>query len=119
MESKVTTWTCLEAAESLAEQGVEAEVVDLRTLVPFDEETVLGSVRRTGRVVVAHEAQLTGGFGGEVVARIADLAFPWLDAPVKRVAHEDRPSAFHKKLEQSLLPSRERVLAAAHEALEF
>ncbi len=115
----VTTWTCLEVADVLAEEGVEAEVVDLRTLVPFDEETVLASVRKTGRAVVAHEAQLTGGFGGEVVARIADLAFPWLDAPVKRVAHEDRPSPFHKKLEQSLLPSRDRVLAAAREALEY
>lgn len=115
----VSTWTCLEVADVLAEQGVRAEVIDLRTLVPFDEETVLGSVRKTGRVVVAHEAQLTGGFGGEVVARIADLAFPWLDAPVKRVAHEDRPSPFHKKLEQALLPSRDKVLAAAQAALEF
>lgn len=115
----VSTWTCLEAAETLAEEGFEVEVVDLRTLVPYDETTVLESVRKTGRAVVVHEAQLTGGFGGEMAARLADAAFPWLDAPIKRVAHADRPSPFAKQLEQILLPSTEKVLAAAREVLEF
>ncbi len=76
-----STWTCLEAADELAKAGVEAEVVDLRTLVPYDEETVLASVKKTGRALVVHEAQLTLGFGAEVAARLADAAFPWLDAP--------------------------------------
>ncbi len=115
----VTTWTCLEAAEELAREGVAAEVVDLRTLVPLDEETLLASVRKTNRAVVAHEAQLTGGFGGEIAARLTERAFAWLDAPVMRVAHADRPSPFAKHLEQALLPSKEKVLAAAREALEY
>ena len=114
-----STWVCLEAAEELAKEGVEAEVVDLRTLVPFDEETVLASVRKTGRALVVHEAQLTGGFGAEVAARLADAAFPWLDAPVRRVAYPDRPVPYHKSLEKVLLPDAEKVLAAARELLAF
>lgn len=114
-----STWTAMEAAERLAKDGIEAEVVDLRTLVPFDEETVLASVRKTGRAVVVHEAQLTAGFGGEVVARIADGAFPWLDAPVKRVAYEDRPSPFAKHLEKALLPSVEKLMDAIQDVLEY
>lgn len=115
----ISTHTCLEAAADLEREGVSCEVIDLRTLVPFDEETVLASVRRTGRAVIVHEALLTGGFGAEVAARIADAAFPWLDAPVKRVAHADRPSPYAKVLEQELLPSKEKVLAAAREVLAY
>jgi pyruvate/2-oxoglutarate/acetoin dehydrogenase E1 component len=115
----VSTWTAMEAAEALTAEGVSVEVVDLRTLVPFDEETVLASVRKTGRALVIHEAQLTGGFGGEVAARIADAGFAWLDAPVRRVAHADRPSPYAKSLEQQLLPGRDRVLAAARELAAF
>ncbi len=115
----VTTWTAMEVAEELAAEGVEAEVVDLRTLVPLDEETVTASVKKTHRAVVTHEAQLTGGFGGEIAARLADVAFPWLDAPVRRVACEDRPSPFFKKLEQALLPTKDKLLRAAREVLEF
>ncbi|HMB54487.1 MAG TPA: dehydrogenase E1 component subunit alpha/beta [Thermoanaerobaculia bacterium] len=115
----VTVWTCLEAAAALAEEGVEAEVVDLRTLVPFDEEMVLASARKTGRVVVVHEDTLTGGFGAEVVARVADGAFAWLDAPVRRVAHEDRPSPFAKNLERVLLPSVDKVVEAGRELVRW
>jgi len=115
----VSTWTCLAAAEELAQGGASVEVVDLRTLVPFDEETVLASVRKTGRAIVVHEAQLTGGFGGEVAARIADGAFAWLDAPVRRVAYADSPVPYAKELEQALLPTKERVLAAAREVLAY
>src|SRR3954453_8237910 len=74
----------LAAADALAEEGVEVEVIDLRTLVPFDRETVLESVRKTGKVLIAHEDNLTGGFGGEVAAIIAQDAFEYLDAPVRR-----------------------------------
>ncbi len=108
-------WTALEAAETLAGEGISAEVIDLRTLVPFDAETVLDSVRRTGRVVVVHEAQETGGFGGEVAARIADAAFAWLDAPIRRVAYPDRPSPYSRVLEQALAPDAARVVATARE----
>lgn len=114
-----TTWIAMEAAEVLAREGVEVEVVDLRTLVPYDEETVLASVKKTSRAVVVHEAQLTGGFGGEIAARLADRAFAFLDAPVKRVAYPDRPSPYSRILEQALLPDRDRLLAAAREVLAF
>ncbi|HSM50231.1 MAG TPA: pyruvate dehydrogenase complex E1 component subunit beta, partial [Thermoanaerobaculia bacterium] len=114
-----STWLCVAAAEELAKEGVRAEVVDLRSLVPLDEETVLASVRKTGRALVVHEAQLTGGFGGEVAARIADAAFPFLDAPVRRVAYPDRPVPYARNLEQELNPSAHRVLNAARELLAW
>ncbi len=114
-----STWIAMDAAEALAKEGVEAEVVDLRSLVPYDEETVLASVQKTNRAVVVHEAQLTGGFGGEIAARLADRAFAFLDAPVKRVAYPDRPSPYSRILEQALLPDRDKLLAAARETLAF
>lgn len=110
---------CLEAAEELASAGVEAEVIDLRTLVPLDEEAVLASVRRTHRALVVHEAQATGGFGGEVAARVADRAFAWLDAPVRRVAYPDRPVPYARNLERELLPGSAEVVAAARDVLSW
>jgi pyruvate/2-oxoglutarate/acetoin dehydrogenase E1 component len=80
---------------------------------------VLASVRKTGRAVVVHEAQLTGGFGGEVAARIAERAFAWLDAPVLRVAYPDRPVPYARVLEQEMLPGRDEVVEAARRALGF
>jgi 2-oxoisovalerate dehydrogenase E1 component len=114
-----STWTCMEAAEELAKSGVEAEVIDLRTLVPYDEETVLASVKRTGRALVVHEAPLTEGFGAEIAARLADAAFPWLDAPIRRVTYPDRPVPYAKNLEKVLLPDKGKVLAAARELMAF
>jgi pyruvate/2-oxoglutarate/acetoin dehydrogenase E1 component len=114
-----STWWCLDAAEVLASDGVSAEVVDLRTLVPYDEETVLASVRRTHRALVVHEAPLTLGFGAEVAARLADAAFPWLDAPIRRVTYPDRPVPYARPLENALLPNRDQVVAAARELLAF
>lgn len=114
-----STWTCLEAAGALAAEGVSAEVIDLRTLVPYDEETVLASVKKTGRVVIVHEPQLTMGFGAEVAARLAETAFPWLDAPVRRVGYPDRPVPYHKNLEKVLLPDAAKVVAAARAVLAF
>jgi 2-oxoisovalerate dehydrogenase E1 component beta subunit len=114
-----STWTCLEAADVLATEGVAAEVVDLRTLVPYDEATVLASVKKTGRAVIVHEPQLTLGFGAEIAARLADAAFPWLDAPLRRVAYPDRPVPYHKNLEKVLLPDASKVLAAAREVLAY
>ncbi len=114
-----TTWTALAAAEQLSQEGCEVEIVDLRTLVPLDEGTVLESVRKTNRVLIVHEAQLTGGFGAEVAARIADQAFAFLDAPVRRLAYPDRPVPYARNLEAALLPDKEKVLAAARELLAF
>jgi 2-oxoisovalerate dehydrogenase E1 component len=114
-----STWTSMEAADELAKSGVEAEVIDLRTLVPYDEETVLASVKRTGRALIVHEAQQTAGFGAEVAARLADAAFPWLDAPIRRVTYPDRPVPYAKNLEKVLLPDKGKVVKAARELVEF
>lgn len=114
-----STWICMEVADELAKAGVEAEVVDLRTLVPFDEETVVASVRKTGRALVVHEAPYTLGFGAEVAARLADAAFPWLDAPIRRVTFPDRAVPYAKNLEKALMPDKGKVLAAARELLAF
>lgn len=110
----------LEAAENLArEKGYNVEVVDIRTLVPFDEETVLQSAIKTGRVVIAHEASLTAGFGGEIAARIADKAFEYLDAPIKRVAAYDAPTPFAPTLEKAVLPSAAKVQTAVEALLRY
>lgn len=109
----------LEASETLLREGIDVEVVDIRTLVPFDEETVLESVRRTHRVVVAHEAVLTAGFGGEIAARIADKAFRWLDAPVRRVAAFDAPTPFAPTLEKAVLPNAETIVSAVRDVMVF
>jgi pyruvate dehydrogenase E1 component beta subunit len=108
----------LEAHEALGREGVSAEVVDLRTLVPLDVDTLIGSVSKTGRAVVIHEGPRTSGFGAEVVALINERALLDLQAPVQRVTGFD--SVFpYSMLEQHYLPSRERVVAAAKKALEF
>jgi 2-oxoisovalerate dehydrogenase E1 component beta subunit len=109
----------LQVAEELSREGIALEVVDLRTLVPLDEETVLDSVRRTSRVVVASEANRTCGFAAEVAARITERAFKWLDAPVVRVTAADVPTPFAPTLEQEVLPSAQRLKAAVLELLRF
>jgi pyruvate/2-oxoglutarate/acetoin dehydrogenase E1 component len=107
------------ADEMRRDEGVQLEVIDIRTLVPFDEETVLRSVRRTNRVLIAHEATLTGGFGGEIAARIADKAFEFLDAPVRRLAAFDSPTPFAPTLEQEVLPNKAKMLAEVRRLLEY
>jgi pyruvate/2-oxoglutarate/acetoin dehydrogenase E1 component len=109
----------LQVAEELSREGIALEVVDLRTLVPLDEETLLDSVRRTNRVVVASEANRTCGFAAEVAARITERAFKWLDAPVVRVTAADVPTPFAPTLEQEVLPSAQRLKAAVLELLRF
>ena len=104
--------SCLVAAERLADEGISATVVDLRTLVPFDVETVVGAVAKTGRCVVVHEAPLSAGFGAEVAATLASEAFYDLDAPIARVTSWDVPYPA-APLEGWYLPSVERVVAAA------
>ncbi len=109
----------LQVAEELSREGIALEVVDLRTLVPLDEETVLDSVRRTNQVAVASEANRTCGFAAEVAARITERAFKWLDAPVVRVTAADVPTPFAPTLEQEVLPSAQRLKAAVLELLRF
>src|SRR5262245_39503680 len=108
----------LEAAERLAGEGVEVEVVDLRTLQPWDTDTVMKSVRKTGRALVLHEAPLTGGFGGEIAASIGSQAFEHLDAPVQRLASLDTPVPFSKKLEEQFMP-RARLLDAIRQLVAY
>ena len=106
------------AAESLSRDGVGAEVIDVGTLRPLDGETILRSVEKTGRCVIVHEAARTGGFGGEIAARLAEDGLLFLQAPVKRVTGYDTVMPL-PRLEQHYLPSTERILAAAHEVLAF
>ena len=103
---------CLAAAEALAADGISAEVVDLRTLVPLDKEAILASVAKTGRAVVVHEACRTGGFGGEIAAVIADEGFSSLKAPVKRVAGPDTPVPFSPALESEFIVNAAKIEAA-------
>ncbi|MBV1781054.1 dehydrogenase E1 component subunit alpha/beta [Paeniglutamicibacter sp. ABSL32-1] len=110
-------YKALELAEKLAEEGIELEVIDPVWLNPFDWDTVMESVKRTGRLVIAHEAHLTGGWGAEVSARVSDELFADLKAPVRRVASRDIPMPFSPPLEAAVLPLAEHIEAAVREVL--
>jgi 2-oxoisovalerate dehydrogenase E1 component beta subunit len=104
----------LEAAERLQEEdGLSVEVLDLRTLLPLDEEAILASVKRTNRVLIVHEDTRTGGIAGEIAMRISEKAFEWLDAPILRVAAVDAPVPYSPPLEDYFLPQVEDVVKAA------
>ncbi|MHB1630207.1 MAG: alpha-ketoacid dehydrogenase subunit beta [Bacilli bacterium] len=108
----------LDAARSLEKQGIEVEVIDPRTLVPFDLDTVVASVKKTGRLVVVYEATERGGVGAEIVSLVANSdAFYYLDAPMIRVASRNVPIPANLMLEKSVLPSVEKIEAAVHQAL--
>ncbi|HTR04173.1 MAG TPA: thiamine pyrophosphate-dependent enzyme [Thermoanaerobaculia bacterium] len=109
----------LEAAKVLEAEGRSVEVLDLRSLVPLDHAAILASVRKTSRVLVAHEDKVHGGFGGEIAAFIQQEAFASLDAPVGRVGSEFTPVGFSRILERAILPSSDKVLAAARKVLEY
>jgi pyruvate dehydrogenase E1 component beta subunit len=108
----------LVAADSLAAQGVSAEVIDIATLKPLDAETILTSVKKTGRCVIVHEAPLTGGFGGEIAARVAEHALLSLLAPIERVAGFDIVMPL-PRLEQHYLPTARHIAAAANRAMAY
>jgi len=115
-----TSWMVLkvlEAANGLLEKGIDAEVIDLRTLVPLDKETIISSVKKTGRAVVVHEAHEVCGIGAEIAYVISDMAFKYLDAPVKRVTTRQGPVPYSRKLEQLTIPSEERIIDAVKEVL--
>lgn len=106
----------LEAAELLAKEGIDAEVIDPRTLVPFDKETLVKSVIKTGKLIIVHEACKRGGFGGEVAAEIMDSeAFDYLDAPIKRVAGKNVPIPYCMELEKSAVPQVDDIVKAVRE----
>jgi 2-oxoisovalerate dehydrogenase E1 component beta subunit len=110
---------CLDALEGIPGADGAVEVIDLRTLVPLDRETVLASVKKTGKVLIVHEAAKTGGFAGELAAIIADEAFEFLDGPIRRVTAPDIPVPFSPPLEDFYLPGADDVAEAARQLLDF
>jgi 2-oxoisovalerate dehydrogenase E1 component beta subunit len=113
------TLTALDAAEELEKEGLDVEVLDLRTLAPLDKEAILASVRKTSKALVLHEASRTGGIGGELAAIIAEEAFEWLDAPVVRVASLDTPVPYSPPLEEYYLPQTTDVVDAARKLAAY
>jgi len=109
----------LEAAEAAAKDGIDVEVVDLRTLLPLDEEAILLTAAKTGKVMVLHEPTRTGGPGGEIAALVAERAFEYLDAPIVRVAPPDTPVPYSPPLEEAFLPNPERVGKAIRALYEY
>jgi 2-oxoisovalerate dehydrogenase E1 component len=109
----------LEAAKKLEAEGVNVEVLDLRSLIPMDLDAIRRSVRKTNRVLIVHEDKVHGGFGGEIVSQIQQAVFPSLDAPIERVGSEFTPVGFNRILERAILPDTERVLAAARRTLAY
>lgn len=112
-------WTALEAAQELEKEGISLEVVDLRTLLPYDEETVLASARKCSKVILLHEDTRTGGMAGELAGLIAEKAFDDLDGPILRVTAPDTPVPFSPPLEEFFLPNAQKVIEAAHRLARY
>jgi 2-oxoisovalerate dehydrogenase E1 component beta subunit len=121
----VVTWgamvyTAAEAADKLAEEeGISTEILDLRTILPWDKDSVLASVEKTSKVIVLHEDTHTGGFGGEIAATIAEEAFEQLDAPVRRITAPDTPVPYAPALEKAFLPQADDVVAGIRELAAY
>jgi 2-oxoisovalerate dehydrogenase E1 component len=110
------------AREALAQLGAadnSVEIIDIRSMVPLDTKTILDSVKKTGKVLVLHEDAKTGGFGGEIAALIAEQAFEYLDAPVRRIGGADTPIPFHKNLEREVLPQVEDIAEGIRKLLDY
>jgi 2-oxoisovalerate dehydrogenase E1 component beta subunit len=110
---------CLQAADVLQQQGVSAEVIDIRSLVPLDEATIYASLRKTSRIVVVNEAPMTCGFAGEIISRVTQNAFELLDAPPLRVTRMDTPVPWAKPLELFVLPSVDKIVGAALKTIKY
>jgi pyruvate/2-oxoglutarate/acetoin dehydrogenase E1 component len=108
-----TVWHSLEAAEELERSGLSAEVIDLRSLAPLDDDAIVATVKKTNRVVIVHEDTRTGGIAGEIIARINELCWEWLDAPVLRVTAHDVPLPSAAALEDFVLPATADIVTAA------
>jgi len=120
----IVTWGAMiyvadDAANELAKDGVSVEILDLRSIIPFDEAAILESVAKTNRVIILQEAPLTGGAGAEFAARIAEKAFDYLDAPVRRIASLDTPTPYSPPLEEFYLPNAAKVIAVARELMAY
>jgi pyruvate dehydrogenase E1 component beta subunit len=108
---------CLKAAEKLAEQGISGEVIDVRTLVPLDEQCIMDSVDKTGRLLIVHEAPIRGGYGGEILSIVIEKAFYSLESPVKRIAGKNTTIPFNITLEKLCIPSVEEIVSGALEVI--
>jgi len=116
----VSMWDSYFAAKKLEEEfGYSVEIIDIRTIIPLDEETIFRSVKKTNKVIVIHEDTLTGGFGAEIAARIADSCFHFLDGPVRRIAAKDSHIPYAPILENAVLPSRQQIYTGIKDLLEF
>ncbi len=104
--------SAMQAATRLETEGIDVEVIDPRTLRPLDEETILKSVKKTSRLVIAHEGWKRWGFGAEVAAMVAEYAIDWLDAPILRVGARDSPMPYNDKLERLVIPSADDIVEA-------
>lgn len=107
------------AAKKLEEEGYSIEIVDIRTIVPLDMETISNSIKKTGKVIIIHEDTLFGGFGGEISAKISEECFEMLDAPVRRIGALDTPIPYHPILEKAVLPSREKIYESLKNLLQY
>jgi 2-oxoisovalerate dehydrogenase E1 component beta subunit len=114
-----TVWKSLEAAELLAAEGIDVEVLDLRSLLPMDDEAIAATVKKTNRVLIVHEDTRTGGIAGEITARINETCFEWLDAPVLRVTAHDVPLPFAPALEDFVLPQVSDIVTAVRRLARY
>jgi 2-oxoisovalerate dehydrogenase E1 component beta subunit len=112
-------YPALEAAEELAKEGIEAEVIDLRTLLPLDRETIINSVKKTNKLLIVHEDTRTGGIAGEIAALVCEGAFEDLDGPIARVTALDTPTPYSPPLEEFFLPNASKIVAAARELARY
>jgi len=113
--SQIMVDRALEAADTLAQEGIELEVIDVRTLVPLDIDTIVQSVARTNRLLICHEAVERGGWAGEIAMQVMERAFDELDAPIARVCAPNTPIPYSQSLEETVIPGTARVVAAVHE----
>jgi len=115
----VAMWDSVLAAKKLADEGYSVEVIDIRTIIPLDVETIFNSVKKTNKAVVIHEDNLTGGFGAEIASRISDECFEQLDGPVKRIAALDVHIPYSPILENAVLPNRKRIYEGIKNLLKY
>lgn len=114
-----TVHMCLEAAAKLEGEGFNVEVIDLRSIVPLDVDSIVKSVKKTGRCLIVHEDKIFGGFGGELVSVVNEKAFEFLDAPVKRIGSTNTPVGFNRILEKAILPNTDRIYAGMLDLLKY
>src|SRR3990167_4641274 len=115
----VSLWDSVLAAKKLQDEGFSVEIIDLRTIIPLDTETIFNSVRKTNKAVIVHEDILTGGFGGEIAAQISEFCFEHLDGPIKRIAAKDSHIPYSPALEDAILPNCARIYRGIKELLEY